>query len=53
MQRKFTIVIHQALPYDEYKNLNSTELSERVRKIIKSKLNWESWLYHILIEINL
>ena len=42
MQRKFTIVIHQALPYDEYKNLNSTELSEKVRKIIKSKLNWES-----------
>lgn len=42
MPKKFTIVIHQALPYDEYKNLNSTELSEKVREIIKSKLKFES-----------
>jgi 1-acyl-sn-glycerol-3-phosphate acyltransferase len=42
MQKKFTIVIHQAIPYNEYKSFNSTELSEKVRKIIKSELNWES-----------
>ncbi len=41
MPKKFTIVIHQPLPYDEYKNLNSTKLSEKVREIIKSELNWE------------
>jgi len=42
MPKNYTIVIHQALPYDEYKNLNSTELSEKVREIIKSKLKFES-----------
>jgi len=40
MKKKFTIVIHKALSYNGYKNFNSTELSEKVREIIKSKLNW-------------
>lgn len=42
MPKKFTIVIHPALPYDEFKNLKSKELSEKVREIIKSELNWKS-----------
>ncbi len=41
MKRKFTIVIHQPLPFDGYKNFNSTDLSEKVRGIIKSELSWE------------
>ena len=42
MPKKFTIVIHQALFYDEYRNLNSTKLSEKVREIIKGDLSWKS-----------
>lgn len=41
MPKKFTIVIHKPLPYDDYKDFNSTKLSEKVREIIKSELNWE------------
>ena len=41
MKRKFAIVIHKPLPFNEYMNFNSTELSEKVRGIIKSELNWE------------
>ena len=41
MKKKFTIIIHQALAFNEYRNFNSTQLSEKVREIIKSKLNWE------------
>ena len=41
MAKKFTIVIHQALPFNEFMNLKSNELSEKVMKIIKRELNYE------------
>ena len=40
MPRKFTVVIHKPLSYDSFKDLNSGELSNKVREIIKSKLSW-------------
>ncbi len=38
MPKKFTIVIHKPLPYEEFKTLKSRELSNKVYEIIDSEL---------------
>ena len=41
MAKKFTIVIHEALLFKEFKTLKSRELSNKVRDIIDTELEWE------------